>query len=47
MSTPIDFDAFHQRDLPAMLAAGNGELAHAALRKGSLAFRVGGTAYTY
>jgi len=45
----IDFEVFHQRELPARLAAGNGSLAaEAALRNCSLAFRVEGRgAYTY
>ena len=45
----MDFEAFHQRELPARLAGGNGALAAAAAPKNaSLAFRVAGLgAYTY
>jgi hypothetical protein len=43
----IDFEQFHQRDLPELLAAGNGRLAAEARGRGSLAFRVDGHAYTY
>ena len=45
----MDFEAFHERELPVRLAAGNGALAAAAAPKNaSLAFRVEGRgAYTY
>ncbi len=48
-AAPMDFDQFHQHELPARLAAGNGALAAAAaLRNCALAFRVAGRgAYTY
>ncbi len=47
MAETLDFDAFHRDALPQMIAAGNGALANEALHKGSLAFRVGNTSYTY
>lgn len=47
MTAPLDFEAFHRNELPKMLDAGNGELAHQALRRGSLAFRVGDASFTY
>lgn len=47
MTAPLDFEAFHQNELPKMLDAGNGELAHQALRRGSLAFRVADASFTY
>lgn len=43
----IDFNEFHQGELPRLLASGNGRLAEAALRRVSLAFRVDGASYTY
>lgn len=45
----LDFDGFHQRELPRRLAEGHGLLAAEATRRvGSLAFRLpDGTAYTY
>ena len=45
----LDFDAFHQRELPERLAAGNGAAVVGAVRRlGSLALRLtGGGAYTY
>lgn len=44
----IDFDQYHQRQLPALLAEGRAELAaRAALKLKPLALRVGGRAYTY
>lgn len=45
----LDFASFHERELPARLAAGNGLLAVASIgRAGSLAFRIeDGAAYTY
>lgn len=46
---PVDFEQFHQVDLPARIEAGNGALAAADLAKaGTLAFRTpDGAAYTY
>lgn len=46
---PLDFHAFHRRELPDRLESGNGALAAASVgRAGSLAFRIeGGDAYTY
>ncbi|MCP4006259.1 MAG: phytanoyl-CoA dioxygenase family protein [bacterium] len=45
----LDFDEYHQVELPRLLAEGNGALAFAEVkRRGSLAFRIaGGSAYTY
>ena len=45
----LDFDQYHQQELPRLIAAGHGELAAGeARRRGSLAFRItGGGAYTY
>ena len=46
---PVDFEQFHQVELPARIEAGNGALAAADLAKaGTLAFRTpDGAAYTY
>ncbi len=47
--TTLDFDQYHQQELPQLIAAGHGELAAGeAKRRGSIAFRItGGGAYTY
>ena len=44
----IDFQDYHQQELPALLAAGRAELAaRAATKLKPLAFRVGGNSFTY